>query len=78
MVAEVPDMGKVETQEAIQAAHDAFYVWRERTPKDRSDILQRWCQLIKENMDELAKILTLENVCFSSMQCDEELGYSNK
>ena len=64
VIADVPEMGKVETQEAIQAAHDAFILWRERTPKERSDILQRWYELIKENTDELAKLLILENVCF--------------
>ena len=63
VVAEVPEMGKIETQDAIQAAYDAFYVWRERTPKERCDILREWYRLIMENKEELARILTLENVC---------------
>ena len=70
VVAEVPEMGKVETQEAIQAAYDTFYVWRDRPHKERSDILRRWFNLIKENREELARILTLENVRLYSNKID--------
>ena len=38
----------------------AFQQWRLTTEKERSSILKRWCELIRENTDELANIVTTE------------------
>jgi len=57
----VPDFNTEEVETAIQAAHSAFQTWRHRTAKERSDMLRKWFNLIIENRDELAKILTAEN-----------------
>lgn len=59
-VGRVPMMGKAETREAIEAAHAAQGPWSRRTAKERSDILRRWFDLIMQNADVLAEILTLE------------------
>ncbi|MEM9544354.1 MAG: NAD-dependent succinate-semialdehyde dehydrogenase [Bacteroidota bacterium] len=56
----VADCGKTETKEAIQAAHDAFEVWKKRTANDRSSVLHKWYALILKNIDDLAVLLTLE------------------
>jgi succinate-semialdehyde dehydrogenase/glutarate-semialdehyde dehydrogenase len=56
----VPKMGKEETRRAIQAADDALPGWRSRTGKDRAAILRRWFELILENQDDLAALMTAE------------------
>ncbi len=45
---------------AIQTSQQAFVSWREFTAKQRSDILYKFYQLIIDNQDDLAMILTLE------------------
>ncbi len=60
VVAECHDGGKDETIKAIAAAENALKNWRERPAKERSAILKRWNDLIIENLDDLALILTTE------------------
>ena len=38
----------------------AFPAWRDTTAKYRSDLLRRWFNLCKENEDDLAEILQIE------------------
>lgn len=59
-VAKVSDTGKEETEVAITAAEKAFPQWRDKTAKDRSDLLRKWYDLVMENVDDLALILTTE------------------
>ena len=56
----VPKMGAAETRRAIEAAERAFGAWRARTAKERSVILRRWYELMLENQDDLAVIMTAE------------------
>lgn len=56
----VPDCGAEETKEAISAAHEAFQSWKTLTAKQRGDHLRRWANLIDENKDDLAILMTLE------------------
>ena len=57
---EVTDCGEEETILAIEAAADAFKPWSTSTAKDRSNILKKWFDLIVENTDDLALIMTSE------------------
>ncbi|MEG0058008.1 aldehyde dehydrogenase family protein, partial [Hafnia sp.] len=59
-IAEVSDLSAHETEAAIRAAADALPAWRKQTAKQRSQTLQRWCQLIMQNQAELAELLSLE------------------
>ena len=59
-IAHVPVMGADETRDAIAAATAAFDSWRRRTAKERARILRRWYELIMENADDLAAIMTAE------------------
>ncbi|MCA0008544.1 MULTISPECIES: NAD-dependent succinate-semialdehyde dehydrogenase [unclassified Mesorhizobium] len=56
----VPDMGRDETRAAIDAAQAAFKDWRARTHAERGALLERWHSLIRENEEDLALLLTLE------------------
>jgi succinate-semialdehyde dehydrogenase/glutarate-semialdehyde dehydrogenase len=60
-VGTMPKMGAAETARAIDAAEAAWPDWRARTAKERSQIIRRWHDLILENGDDLALIMTLEN-----------------
>lgn len=59
-LARVPHMGAKETQSAIDAAAGALSAWRALTAKERSNKLKRWYELIIENSDDLALIMTQE------------------
>ena len=56
----VPKMGADETREAIEAANRSLPAWRALTAKERANILRRWFDLMMENQDDLARLMTLE------------------
>ena len=56
----VPNMGGAETRRAIEAAEVAFLDWRAKTAKERAVIIRRWYELLIENADDLALIMTHE------------------
>ncbi|KUJ81503.1 NAD-dependent succinate-semialdehyde dehydrogenase [Microbulbifer flavimaris] len=60
VVASIASLGAAETRRAIEAANRAWPAWRDATVKERAKILRRWYDLIIENADDLAKILTAE------------------
>ncbi|MDV7706862.1 NAD-dependent succinate-semialdehyde dehydrogenase [Acinetobacter pittii] len=60
IIGTVPNMGKAEAERAIEAAKEAWPLWKNKTAKDRSIILKKWFDLIISNTDELAFILTSE------------------
>lgn len=60
IIGTVPNMGKAEAERAIEAAKEAWPLWKNKTAKDRSIILKTWFDLIISNADELAFILTSE------------------
>ena len=56
----VPKMGMNETRRAIEAARAAFPAWRAKTARERSVVLRRWYDLMMENQEDLAVLMTLE------------------
>jgi succinate-semialdehyde dehydrogenase/glutarate-semialdehyde dehydrogenase len=60
LVGRVPKAGRAETIEAIEGAEDAFRLWAARSAGERAKIVKRWYDLIVENADDLALILTAE------------------
>jgi succinate-semialdehyde dehydrogenase / glutarate-semialdehyde dehydrogenase len=56
----IPNMGAAETRRAIAAAAAALPAWRARTAKERAIILRRWFDLMNENQEDLAKLMTAE------------------
>src|SRR5512138_1475487 len=53
-------MGAAETRRAIQAAETAWPAWRKLLAKERANILRKWFNLILENQEDLARLMTLE------------------
>ncbi|MDR5818809.1 aldehyde dehydrogenase family protein, partial [Caballeronia sp. LZ033] len=56
----VPKMGTTETRRAIDAANAAWPAWRKKTAKERAAVMRKWFDLMTENADDLALILTTE------------------
>ncbi len=56
----VPNMGAPEARGAIAAAAAALPAWRARTAKERALILRRWFDLMMENQEDLAVLMTAE------------------
>ena len=60
VIARVSDCGQEETKLAIDAASEAFKVWKKYGASERADLLKKWYQLQIDNAEELGRILTLE------------------
>jgi succinate-semialdehyde dehydrogenase / glutarate-semialdehyde dehydrogenase len=59
-IGSVPDMGAPEARRAIHAAHQALPAWARSTARDRARILRRWYELLLENLNDLATLMTAE------------------
>ena len=56
----IPKMGTAETRRAIEAANLAYPAWRAKTAQERATILRRWSELLLENQEDLAILMTAE------------------
>ncbi len=59
-LADVSDCGVNEVTEAIDAASDAFEIWKKYSAGKRAKILKKWHQLQMQHAEDLALILTTE------------------
>ncbi|KIN78751.1 NAD-dependent succinate-semialdehyde dehydrogenase [Sulfitobacter mediterraneus] len=59
-IAEVTDLAVEDVSLAIDGAYDAQKSWAAKTGKERGVILRSWHDLMLENIDDLATILTAE------------------
>ena len=60
VVAEVADLSRMQVAAAIDAAYAAQKDWASWTGKERAAVLRKWFDLMIENADDLATILTAE------------------
>ena len=60
VIAQVAKGGAAETTQAVAAAERAFPAWRAMTAKERGARVKRWGELMLENRDSLAELLTRE------------------
>lgn len=59
-IIKISSVGKAQTEQAVDAAAHAFESWKLTTAKERSLLLKKWFQLIIENQEDLATILSTE------------------
>lgn len=59
-IAHVARAGAKETVAAVEAATTAMLEWKQKTAKERANLLRRWFELMMENQEDLAQILTAE------------------
>ena len=60
VIAKVPQSTPAEIEQAIKTASEAFQSWRVTPISKRARVFLKYQQLIRENMDELAALLTEE------------------
>lgn len=59
-IADVAGCGATEARMAIECAEKAQREWRAKTGKERANLLRKWFNLVIENKEDLAQILTIE------------------
>lgn len=60
LIGAVPDLGVLETERAVDAAAEALAGWRALLPQARARRLREWHDLMLDNREDLARIMTLE------------------
>ncbi|HKV61843.1 MAG TPA: NADP-dependent succinate-semialdehyde dehydrogenase [Candidatus Acidoferrum sp.] len=60
IIGTVPALSGADTRRAIEAAKAAFPSWSAKLAKERAAILRRWFELLLENQEDLARLMTLE------------------
>lgn len=61
VIGTMPEMDRADTEAAIEAAAAAFPSFRKTTGRERARMLRKWYQLMLDNADDLAKLITWEN-----------------
>ncbi|HEX8854886.1 MAG TPA: aldehyde dehydrogenase family protein [Thermoleophilaceae bacterium] len=56
VMAELPEAGAQEADEAIERAKAAFPAWRDISPGERAEILRSIAQKIRDNLEDMARI----------------------
>ncbi|KAF7912592.1 uncharacterized protein EAF01_001613 [Botrytis porri] len=77
--ASAPDNDASDVDAAVQAAHTAFQSFKKVNPRTRAQWLLKWDSLIKENKEDLAKIVTYETgkpIAESLGEIDYALGFT--
>ncbi|KAG9251914.1 putative succinate-semialdehyde dehydrogenase, partial [Emericellopsis atlantica] len=61
LIGRCPEFSKVETNEAIQSAHDAFQLYQTTSARQRSRLLRKWYELVIHHQEDLSVLITMEN-----------------
>ncbi|MDV2684274.1 NAD-dependent succinate-semialdehyde dehydrogenase [Alkalihalophilus lindianensis] len=60
VIATVSNGGESEAREAADAAFDAFQEWSHYSAYERAELIRKWHDLIDQNKEEIAKVMTRE------------------
>lgn len=60
ILATIQKGGEKETKEAIQAANKAFEGWSQTSPAERAKLMNKMADLVENDSERLAKIMTME------------------
>lgn len=61
VIGTMPEMDRQDTEAAIDAAAAALPSFRRTTGRERSKMLRKWYQLMVDNAEDIAKLITWEN-----------------
>jgi succinate-semialdehyde dehydrogenase/glutarate-semialdehyde dehydrogenase len=59
-IARVPNLGPDDALSAVAAAHAAGLEWSRTSPRARADVLRRWYDLLVDNADDIALLISRE------------------
>ena len=60
VIGSIPSSKEKELDEALQSAKNAMENWKKTSPWERSKIIKKTADLIRERVDEIANVMTLE------------------
>ena len=60
LIADVSNLEPNDAERAIEAAEHAFQSWKSKTGKERAHVMRKWFDLIIQNTQDLATLMTLE------------------
>jgi len=60
LLASVANAGITEAKQAVQSAKNALTTWSKKTANERTYLMRKWFDLVMNNQEQLAEILTLE------------------
>ena len=60
VIGTVPHATRQDLEDAVEAADQGFKVWRRTSPAKRAEIILKACALMRERVEELAVVMTLE------------------
>jgi len=60
LLAQMSNIEIAQVEQAVNAASSAQVNWQNTTAYERASLLKKWAELMRENLDDLAHILTLE------------------
>ena len=61
LIGTMPEMNREDAEAAIKAAAAALPSFRKTTGRERARMLRKWYELMMDNADDLAKLITWEN-----------------
>ena len=61
VIAEIPDSDERDVEDAVRAAKNVFPAWSGTPAAERSRLLLKLADLVEENLDELARIESIDN-----------------
>nr|WP_313012955.1 NAD-dependent succinate-semialdehyde dehydrogenase [Moraxella sp. CTOTU48841] len=76
VLASVPSLEKSQVIDAVAIAHEAQIDWAQKTANERAAILNNWADLIDQNKEDLATIMTAEQGK-PITESRGEIGYAN-
>ncbi|MEL6660138.1 MAG: NAD-dependent succinate-semialdehyde dehydrogenase [Bacteroidota bacterium] len=59
-IAALEDMNVEKAEQVIDTATEAFLRWKSTTVDERSSVLRKWANLMRENVEDLGRIMTIE------------------
>lgn len=76
VIGSIPSLTTEDINAAVAHAHEVQAAWAAKTPQERSDLLQKWADLIDANKEDLAIIMTAEQGKPLG-ESRGEIGYAN-
>ena len=61
LIGSCPEFNKEDTDHAVKVAAEAFPSFRKTTGRERARMLRKWYQLMMDNQDDLATLISWEN-----------------
>ena len=76
VIGTIPSLTQTDVNDAVAYSHKAQVMWAAKTAQERSILLQKWADLIDENKEDLAIIMTVEQGK-PLVESRGEIGYAN-